>query len=96
MAMGGYQGFDPILTPEKLARMVEAHEIRFVMVGDLPLISRRLGAEVATRPISDWVQGHGKLVDGAPWSAGSADDRRTRMRLYDLRPDAALVPASAE
>ena len=34
MAMGGYHGVDPILTPDRLARMVAENEIRFVMVGD--------------------------------------------------------------
>src|SRR5207245_3800115 len=56
MAMGGFHGLDPILTPATLARMVEAKQIRFVMVGDAPFISRRLGADVAARPITDWVQ----------------------------------------
>jgi hypothetical protein len=45
MAMGGFHGLDPILTPDKLARMVEAKAIRFVMVGDAPftLGGRRSG-----------------------------------------------------
>src|SRR5207249_4366970 len=67
MAMGGFHGLDPILTPATLARMVEAKQIRFVMVGDAPFISRRLGADVAARPITDWVQERGQLVDPALW-----------------------------
>jgi len=39
MAMGGFHGLDPILTPDKLARMVEDKGIRFAMVGDAPAIS---------------------------------------------------------
>ena len=86
MAMGGFHGLDPILTPEKLAGMVEARQIRFVMVGDAPFISRRLGADVAARPITDWVQEKGRLVDPALWRSSALGGRRSGMRLYDLRP----------
>jgi 4-amino-4-deoxy-L-arabinose transferase-like glycosyltransferase len=86
MAMGGFHGLDPILTPDKLARMVEAKEIRFVMVGDAPFISRRLGAEVAARPITEWVQEKGQLVDPTLWRSSALGGRRSGMRLYDLRP----------
>ncbi len=86
MAMGGFHGLDPILTPDKLARMVEAKEIRFVMVGDAPVISRRLGAEVAARPITEWVQETGHPVDPALWRSSALGGRRSAMRLYDLRP----------
>jgi hypothetical protein len=43
--------------------MLEARQIRFVMVGDAPFISRRLGADVAARPIAEWVLENGRLVD---------------------------------
>ena len=86
MAMGGFHGLDPILTPEKLATMVEARQVRFVMVGDAPFISRRLGADVAARPIADWVQANGQLVDPALWRSSALGGRRDGMRLYDLRP----------
>jgi 4-amino-4-deoxy-L-arabinose transferase-like glycosyltransferase len=82
MARGGFHGLDPILTPDKLARMVEANELRFVMLNDLSLVSRRLGAEIAGQPIADWVRAHGKPVDAALWRTS----RRTPMTLYDLRP----------
>ena len=48
MAMGGFMGRDPILTPERLARLVEAQAVRFVMVGDFAG-ARRL-ADRLTRP----------------------------------------------
>ena len=57
--MGGFHRLYPILTPEKRAAMVEARQLRFVMVGDAPFISRWLGAEVAARPIVEWVQEKG-------------------------------------
>jgi 4-amino-4-deoxy-L-arabinose transferase-like glycosyltransferase len=86
MAMGGFHGLDPIMTPEKLAALVEARQVRFVMVGDAALISRRLGADAAARPIADWVHEKGQLVDPALWRAGALGGRRSGMRLYDLRP----------
>ncbi len=86
MAMGGFHGLDPILTPDKLARMVEAKQIRFVMVGDAPFISRRLGADVAARPITEWVQEKGQIVDPVLWRSSALGGRRSGMRLYDLRP----------
>jgi 4-amino-4-deoxy-L-arabinose transferase-like glycosyltransferase len=92
MAMGGFHGLDPILTPEKLAAMVEARQVRFVMVGDVPFISRRLGADLAARPIVDWVQAKGQLVDPALWRSSALGERRSGMRLYDLRP--ATPPAA--
>ncbi len=94
MARGGFHGLDPILTPEKLAGLAAAGQVRFVMLGDLSLISRRLGAEVAQEPIAQWVRSNGRLVDAALWRPPGS--RRTAMRLYDLRPGAALVPAPSE
>jgi len=86
MAMGGFHGLDPIPNPDKLARLVEAGQVRFVMVGDAQFISRRLGADEATRPIAEWVQAKGRLVDPALWHASALGGRRSGMRLYDLRP----------
>jgi len=86
MAMGGFHGLDPILTPDMLAKMVAGKEVRFVMVGDATLISRRLGADVAARPIVEWVQEKGQLVDPILWRSSALGGRRSGMRLYDLRP----------
>jgi len=94
MARGGFHGLDPILTPEKLAGMAAERQVRFVMLGDLSVVNRRLGAEVAQEPIARWVRSNGKLVDPALWRPPGS--RRTAMRLYDLRPEAALVPALAD
>jgi 4-amino-4-deoxy-L-arabinose transferase-like glycosyltransferase len=90
IARGGFHGLDPILTAEKLARMVEANELRFVMLNDLSLVSRRMGAETAGQPIADWVRTNGKLVDPALWRT----ERRGPMTLYDLRPHLGLVPVN--
>lgn len=94
MAMGGFHGLDTILNPEKLARMVEAKQVRFVMQGDLPYISRKLGAEAAGKAIADWIRANGKLVDPTLWRSYSS--RSGSLRLYDLRPADALVPAPSQ
>jgi len=42
---------------------------------------------VAARPITDWVQERGQLVDPALWRSSALGGRRSGgMRLYDLRP----------
>lgn len=95
MAMGGFHGLDPILTPEHLARLVEERQVRFVMLGDLSIASRFMGAEAAGRPLADWVRARGRPVDPARWSGPAAGlGRGARRQLYDLNPEAGLVPAS--
>ena len=95
MARGGFHGLDPILTPAKLADMVTARQVRFVMLGDLSAVSRRLGAETAQRPIIEWVRAHGSAVDSGLWRA-SGGGVGNGMALYDLRPDTALVPVGSD
>ena len=80
MAMGGFHGLDPILTPEALARMAEQGHVRFVMLGDLSPISRRMGGEAASRPVADWVRANGAPVDPALWrsrGSGAVTGRRS-------------------
>ena len=89
MARGGFHGLDPILTPEKLADLVAARQVRFATLGDLSFISRRLGAETAQRPLAEWIRANGKPVDPALWRA---DGTGGGLTLYDLRPDGSLVP----
>jgi 4-amino-4-deoxy-L-arabinose transferase-like glycosyltransferase len=93
MARGGFHGLDPILTPEKLADLVAAKQVRFAMLGDLSFVSRRLGAETAQRSIAEWIRAHGRLVPSAQWRASGA--LGSTMQLYDLRPGgtAALAPS---
>ena len=64
------------------------------MLGDLSVINRRLGAEVSQEPIAQWVRSNGRLVDAELWRPPGS--RRTAMGLYNLRPDAPLVPAPSE
>jgi len=98
MAMGGFHGLDPILTPEGLARLVEEGQLRFVMQGDLSFIDRRMGAAAAGKAVGDWIRANGKPVDPALWWAGASDEseaggpRARVLQLYDLRPGTALSP----
>jgi 4-amino-4-deoxy-L-arabinose transferase-like glycosyltransferase len=95
MAMGGFHGLDPILTPERLARLVEDRQVRFVMLGELSIVSRFMGAEAAGQPLADWIRAHGRPVDAEFWGGPAAGGgRAARRQLYDLNPEAGLVPAS--
>lgn len=92
MARGGFHGLDPALSPERLAQMASEKRIRFVMLGDAPIISRRMGADAAGKPVADWVRANGKLVDPALWRSSRG---RSSVELYDLRPQTPLLPAPA-
>jgi 4-amino-4-deoxy-L-arabinose transferase-like glycosyltransferase len=94
MAMGGFHGLDPILTPERLAELVAQGQVRFVMLGELSIASRLMGAEAAGRPLADWVRTNGKAVDPSRWTESVGVGRAARRELYDLNPAAGLVPAS--
>jgi 4-amino-4-deoxy-L-arabinose transferase-like glycosyltransferase len=92
MARGGFHGLDPAVTPETLARMVEARQVRFMMIGDVAIVSRRMGARAAGKRVAGWVRANGKLVDPALWRTIRTTDR---MQLYDLRPETGLVLPSS-
>jgi 4-amino-4-deoxy-L-arabinose transferase-like glycosyltransferase len=95
MAMGGFHGLDPILTPERLAELVAQGHVRFVMLGELSIASRVMGAEAAGRPLADWVRANGKAVDPSRWTeSGGGSGRAARRELYDLKPEAGLFPVS--
>jgi hypothetical protein len=54
-----------------------------------------MGAEAAGRPLADWIRDHGRPVDVEFWGGPAAGvGRATRRQLYDLNPEAGLVPAS--
>jgi 4-amino-4-deoxy-L-arabinose transferase-like glycosyltransferase len=95
MAMGGFHGLDPILTPERLSGLVAEGQVRFVMLGELSIASRLMGAEAAGRPLADWIRANGAPVDPALWSESpGAPGRVWRRELFDLKPGTGLVPAS--
>src|ERR1035437_5716985 len=59
IAMGGYLGRDPILTPDTLERLVANGDIRFVMLGGFSLGPANTRSE---RNLADWIVAHGKPV----------------------------------
>src|SRR5262249_55227157 len=97
MAIGGFMGVDPILTPEGFAALAAEGQVRFVLLGGDFL--RRGRGEPPQRPISDWVKANGALVDPALWrltqrTPGRAG-RTAAPELYDLRPAAGLASPGA-
>jgi 4-amino-4-deoxy-L-arabinose transferase-like glycosyltransferase len=109
MAMGGYMGADAILTPDALARMAAAHDVRFVMIVPEDERAQRAGRNIA---LSQWVRANGRLVDPSLWRAmpvagGDAPLtpwRRSLRRsprslaaleLYDLAPESAATASDA-
>src|SRR5262249_23714156 len=106
--MGGFMGGDPILTPERLAELVAAGQVRFVMVEDAARLRRRFGFDPGRQAVADWVRGNGRAVDphlwrqpGEPPAGDAATPRRARAggpggrALSDLNPRPALAPGRA-
>jgi 4-amino-4-deoxy-L-arabinose transferase-like glycosyltransferase len=99
MALGGFMGADPILTPERLSAMVAAGELRFVLLGGD--FFRRAGGDLPQRPIVEWIKANGAAVDAALWRSaplrapgqGQGQARYAAPELYDLRPSAGFVRA---
>lgn len=94
MAMGGYLGRDPILTPAGLNDLVARGELRFVLLGGFSLVTPDTAREKA---IADWVRRNGTCVDPVLWReqpqapaavAEPAGGIRTPAVLFDLRPAA--------
>jgi 4-amino-4-deoxy-L-arabinose transferase-like glycosyltransferase len=79
MAIGGYLGDDPILSPASLQRLVADGEVRFVMLGGFTLAPAK---QAALAPIEQWVRTNGRLVDRSLWSA-TRRDGPFRIRLGD-------------
>jgi len=96
MAVGGYTGTDPILTPEALAALVAAGQVRFFLLRDG---GRGRGAgdpQGQARLIADWVKAHGQTIDPALWDAAKppapeSDRLPVQYLLYDLRPSAPVA-----
>lgn len=66
MAMGGYLGDDPILTPGRLARLRDEGKLRFVLLGGFTLAPDKQKAALAG--IARWVRANGRPVAPEQWS----------------------------
>jgi 4-amino-4-deoxy-L-arabinose transferase-like glycosyltransferase len=81
MSIGGFSGADPILSPERLAALRAAGQLRYVMIeGDVPQgdggQARGYGREAGERQkeIVAWVRANGKPVDPAEWRLDRPDE----------------------
>ena len=81
LAMAGFMGTDPALTPQKLAEMVASKQIRFI------LLSGSMGGNGS---ISSWVSSNCSAVDSSLWAStgglglpGGVGGGARGARLYD-------------
>jgi len=65
MAIGGYLGDDPILTPSDVEKLAADRQLRFVMLGGFTLAPAKQAA--ALDPIARWVRANGGPVDPKLW-----------------------------
>lgn len=70
MAIGGYLGDDPILTPTDIERLAVDGQLRFVMLGGFTLAPAKQAA--ALDPIARWVRANGRPVDPKLWRLSGA------------------------
>jgi 4-amino-4-deoxy-L-arabinose transferase-like glycosyltransferase len=66
VTIGGFTGSDPAPTVEQLAAMVEAGQLRYVL-----LSGARGGPGGASRALSSWVTAHGTKVEGLSSGSGT-------------------------
>jgi 4-amino-4-deoxy-L-arabinose transferase-like glycosyltransferase len=71
-ALGGFSGADPIVTPDILAGMVEAGQLRYVLLSGQGNGSQRYaaafpGAREQEAALSGWIREHATLVDPTLW-----------------------------
>jgi 4-amino-4-deoxy-L-arabinose transferase-like glycosyltransferase len=81
LAMAGFMGTDPALTPPKLAAMIEAKQIRFVLLS---------GSMGGNGQVTSWVVSNCSAVDSSLWASsgglglpGGAGGGARGARLYD-------------
>ncbi|AZT91414.1 glycosyltransferase family 39 protein [Caldicellulosiruptor changbaiensis] len=63
MAMGGFSGNDPILTVEKLKKMIKNGEVKFFQIGGIGRFRGGLGFNEASNDIYSWILENGELVN---------------------------------
>ncbi|MBV9355256.1 MAG: hypothetical protein JO023_06965 [Chloroflexi bacterium] len=85
MSLGGFSGDDPILTVDQFASLVQAGEVRYVLLGGGP------GGQGSTGAIAAWVQANGTPVSASAIGSSSAQSTQ----LYDLGGVAAAAAAAA-
>jgi 4-amino-4-deoxy-L-arabinose transferase-like glycosyltransferase len=81
MALGGFAGNDPILTPDAFARRVSAGDVRFVLLPSAKVSikllyrlyphARRLPRQETASRLSSWVLAHCQAVPPPDWSGAT-------------------------
>jgi 4-amino-4-deoxy-L-arabinose transferase-like glycosyltransferase len=79
MAIGGYLGDDPILTPSDVERLAADRQLRFVMLGGFTLAPAKQAA--ALDPIARWVRANGRPVDPKLWRLSASAGTPYRINL---------------
>jgi 4-amino-4-deoxy-L-arabinose transferase-like glycosyltransferase len=79
MAIGGYLGDDPILTPSDVERLASDRQLRFVMLGGYTLAPAKQAA--ALDPIARWVRANGRPVDPKLWRLSASAGTPYRINL---------------
>jgi 4-amino-4-deoxy-L-arabinose transferase-like glycosyltransferase len=79
MAIGGYLGDDPILTPSDVERLAADRQLRFVMLGGFTLAPAKQAA--ALDPIARWVRANGHPVDPKLWRLTASASTPYRINL---------------
>ena len=79
MAIGGYLGDDPILTPSDVERLAADRQLRFVMLGGFTLAPAKQAA--ALDPIARWVRANGRPVDPKLWRLSASGSTPYRINL---------------
>lgn len=65
MAMGGFSGSDPILTVEKLEKLVKEGKVKYFMISD------DFGGRGGSSEITEWIKKHGKEISSDKWQSNS-------------------------
>ncbi|KJD53036.1 4-amino-4-deoxy-L-arabinose transferase, partial [Bacillus amyloliquefaciens] len=66
MAMGGFSGSDPILTVEKLEKLVKNGEVKYFMISD--------GRGQDNSEFTNWIKENGKEISKNEYSSSSSDN----------------------
>ncbi|OIK10381.1 glycosyl transferase [Bacillus sp. MUM 116] len=67
MAMGGFSGSDPALTPAKLAKMAKAGEVKFFLISGRD----RMGGD-QSQSVTKWIQENCKEVPSREWQGNTS------------------------
>ena len=82
LALGGYQGWDRILTPDDLSRLVAAGTVRFFLLGANPTpafggFAGGAGGQDATADLAAWVRANCTAVPASQWQTSTAGNGGT-------------------